>query len=147
MKISELRSMTNAELANKLDDAYQEMFNLRFQRSTGQLTNTACGRGAQASRTDQDDPAQASWQLQNKEREMRATKCAGGNCHQRQNGQTVVVTVERTTRHPLYGKVVKVYKKYKAHDRSNEAKEGDVVRICECRPISKDKSYFVQGNS
>ncbi|MDI9548401.1 MAG: 50S ribosomal protein L29 [Chloroflexota bacterium] len=41
MKISELRSMTNAELANKLDDAYQEMFNLRFQRSTGQLTNTA----------------------------------------------------------------------------------------------------------
>ncbi|MDI9548400.1 MAG: 30S ribosomal protein S17 [Chloroflexota bacterium] len=58
--------------------------------------------------------------------------------------KTVVVTVERTTRHPLYGKVVKVYKKYKAHDESNEAKEGDVVRICECRPISKDKSYFVQ---
>ncbi len=56
----------------------------------------------------------------------------------------MVVTVERTTRHPLYGKVVKVYKKYKAHDESNEAKEGDVVRICECRPISKDKSYFVQ---
>lgn len=42
MKISELRSMTNAELANKLDDAYQEMFNLRFQRSTGQLINMAC---------------------------------------------------------------------------------------------------------
>jgi small subunit ribosomal protein S17 len=58
--------------------------------------------------------------------------------------KTVVVTVERTTRHPLYGKVVKVYKKYKAHDENNEAKEGDVVRICECRPISKDKSYFVQ---
>jgi len=58
--------------------------------------------------------------------------------------KTVVVTVERTTRHPLYGKVVKVYKKYKAHDENNEAKEGHVVRICECRPISKDKSYFVQ---
>lgn len=58
--------------------------------------------------------------------------------------KTVVVIVERTTRHLLYGKVVKVYKKYKAHDESNEAKEGDVVRICECRPISKDKSYFVQ---
>lgn len=41
MKISELRSMTSAELANSLDDTYQEMFNLRFQRSTGQLTNTA----------------------------------------------------------------------------------------------------------
>ncbi len=36
--------------------------------------------------------------------------------------KTVVVTVERTTRHPLYGKVVKVYKKYKAHDENNEAK-------------------------
>lgn len=58
--------------------------------------------------------------------------------------KTVVVTVERTTRHPLYGKVVKVYKKYKAHDENNEAKEGDTVRICECRPISKDKTYFVQ---
>jgi small subunit ribosomal protein S17 len=58
--------------------------------------------------------------------------------------KTVVVTVERTTRHPLYGKVVKVYKKYKAHDENNEAKEGDTVRICECRPISKDKTFYVQ---
>lgn len=41
MKASELREMTNAELASKLDDAYQELFNLRFQRTTGQLTNTA----------------------------------------------------------------------------------------------------------
>lgn len=58
--------------------------------------------------------------------------------------KTVVVTVNRTTRHPLYGKVVRVSKKYKAHDENNEAKMGDVVRICECRPISKDKSFFVQ---
>lgn len=58
--------------------------------------------------------------------------------------KTVVVTVERSARHPLYGKVVKVYKKYKVHDEHNDAKEGDVVMICECRPISKDKSYFVQ---
>ena len=58
--------------------------------------------------------------------------------------KTVVVTVQRTTRHPLYGKIVKVSKKYKAHDENNEAKQGDTVRICECRPISKDKSYFVQ---
>ena len=58
--------------------------------------------------------------------------------------KTVVVTVERTTRHPLYGKVVKVNKKYKAHDAENEAKSGDVVRIRECRPISKDKKFFVE---
>ncbi len=58
--------------------------------------------------------------------------------------KTVVVTVNRITRHPLYGKVVRTSKKYKAHDENNEAKMGDVVRICECRPISKDKSFFVE---
>ena len=41
MKIDELRSQNNAELARRLDDAYQEMFNLRFQRATGKLANTA----------------------------------------------------------------------------------------------------------
>jgi small subunit ribosomal protein S17 len=58
--------------------------------------------------------------------------------------KTVVVSVERVTRHPLYGKTVKSHKKYKAHNENNEAKMGDTVRICECRPISKDKSFFVQ---
>jgi small subunit ribosomal protein S17 len=58
--------------------------------------------------------------------------------------KTVVVSVERVTRHPLYGKTVKSNKKYKAHDENNEAKVGDTVRICECRPISKDKTFFVQ---
>jgi small subunit ribosomal protein S17 len=58
--------------------------------------------------------------------------------------KTVVVSIERVTRHPLYGKIMKINKKYKAHDENNEAKLGDTVRICECRPISKDKSYFVQ---
>lgn len=58
--------------------------------------------------------------------------------------KTVVVTVERVTRHPLYGKVIKRNTKYKAHDENNSAKAGDTVRIRECRPISKDKSFFVE---
>jgi large subunit ribosomal protein L29 len=41
MKADELRAQNNAELARRLDDAYQEMFNLRFQRATGKLANTA----------------------------------------------------------------------------------------------------------
>lgn len=41
MKLSELRSKTDAELANQLDDSYEELFNLRFQKATGKLTNTA----------------------------------------------------------------------------------------------------------
>lgn len=41
MKASEIRSMSNAELGKQLDDSYQELFNLRFQRVAGQITNTA----------------------------------------------------------------------------------------------------------
>jgi small subunit ribosomal protein S17 len=58
--------------------------------------------------------------------------------------KTVVVTIERVTRHPLYGKVVRRNKKYKAHDEGNACQMGDVVRIRECRPISKDKKFFVE---
>lgn len=58
--------------------------------------------------------------------------------------KTVVVTVSRVTRHPLYGKVIRVNKKYKAHDEDNSAKAGDTVRIRECRPISKEKKFFVE---
>lgn len=58
--------------------------------------------------------------------------------------KTVVIIVERVARHPLYGKVIKRNKKYKAHDENNDAKIGDTVRIRECRPISKDKTFFVE---
>jgi len=58
--------------------------------------------------------------------------------------KTVVVQVQRVKQHPLYGKSIKVNKKYKAHDEKNEVQEGDVVRIRECRPISKQKTFFVE---
>jgi small subunit ribosomal protein S17 len=58
--------------------------------------------------------------------------------------KTIVVTVERVTRHPLYGKTIRKHKKYKAHDENNQANPGDTVRIRECRPISKDKSFFME---
>ncbi|RME61170.1 MAG: 30S ribosomal protein S17 [Caldilineae bacterium] len=58
--------------------------------------------------------------------------------------KTVVVQVERVSRHPLYGKVVKSHKKYKAHDETNQCRLGDRVQIRECRPISKDKKFFVE---
>lgn len=58
--------------------------------------------------------------------------------------KTVVVTVQRVTQHPLYGKIVKVNKKYKAHDEDNDARQGDIVRIRECRPVSKEKRFFVE---
>jgi len=57
--------------------------------------------------------------------------------------KTVVVLVERRVRHPLYGKIVRRSKKYHAHDEENAIKAGDIVRIEECRPISKQKSWRV----
>jgi small subunit ribosomal protein S17 len=55
--------------------------------------------------------------------------------------KTIVVLVERRTAHPLYRKVVKVSKKYTAHDEANTAKKGDLVRIVETRPLSKNKRW------
>jgi len=55
--------------------------------------------------------------------------------------KTIVVQVERITRHPLYGKIVRRNKKYKAHDESNQCKIGDRVRIMETRPLSKEKRW------
>ena len=55
--------------------------------------------------------------------------------------KTIVVRVERTTRHPLYGKEMTQGKKYHAHDEDNKAKVGDKVRIVETRPLSKSKRW------
>lgn len=57
--------------------------------------------------------------------------------------KTVTVLVERKVKHPLIGKVVSKSKKFHAHDENNECKEGDLVTITECRPLSKSKSWVV----
>ena len=57
--------------------------------------------------------------------------------------KTVVVRVERRVKHPLYGKIIKLSKKYHAHDAANEFHIGEIVRIEECAPISKLKSWTV----
>jgi small subunit ribosomal protein S17 len=57
--------------------------------------------------------------------------------------KTIVVQVERRVMHPLYKKFIKRSKKFAAHDPENACKEGDLVRIRECRPISKRKRWEV----
>ena len=57
--------------------------------------------------------------------------------------KTVVVKVERRVKHPLYGKIIKLSKKYHAHDEGNAYREGETVRIQETRPISKLKTWEV----
>jgi small subunit ribosomal protein S17 len=58
-------------------------------------------------------------------------------------GKTVIVRVERRVMHPLYKKYIRRSKKYMAHDERNLSKEGDRVRIRECRPISKRKCWEI----
>ena len=57
--------------------------------------------------------------------------------------KTVVVAVDRTVPHPAYGKPITKTKKFKAHDENNECAEGDIVKIMETRPLSKDKYFRV----
>lgn len=57
--------------------------------------------------------------------------------------KTVVVLVERRVMHPLYKKYIRRSKKYMAHDEDNRCKAGDIVRIRECRPLSRRKRWEV----
>ena len=57
--------------------------------------------------------------------------------------KTVVVTVETGKHHPLYKKAIKKWVRYKAHDEKNECGEGDLVKIVETRPLSKEKRWRV----
>ena len=57
--------------------------------------------------------------------------------------KSVTVLLERQIKHPLYGKYIKRSTKVRAHDEDNSCGEGDVVKIAECRPLSKSKSWRV----
>ncbi len=61
--------------------------------------------------------------------------------------KTVTVLVERRVMHPMYKKIIKRSKRYHAHDEANHYKVGDSVRIRECRPISKTKSWEVVSDA
>jgi len=61
--------------------------------------------------------------------------------------KTVTVLVERKYQHPVFKKVVKVKKKYNAHDENNKFKNGDKVSIIESKPFSKNKKFQVMGDN
>lgn len=66
-----------------------------------------------------------------------------GTVESAKTDKTITVRVERRFRHPLYQKTVMKSNKYAAHDENNQYKEGDKVKIIECRPISKTKTWTV----
>ena len=57
--------------------------------------------------------------------------------------KTVVVEIQRTVHHPMYGKVIRQQTRFKAHDEKKECHVGDQVRLVECRPLSKEKHWKV----
>ena len=136
--------MTPDQLDDELLKLKKEQFNLRFQRATGQLENTARVREVRR------DIARIKTIAAQKRRgrsEVRRDECRSailqGTVVSDKNDKTVVVQVERRFTHPVMKKTVRRTKKYHAHDENNEFKVGDIVWIEECRPISKLKRWAV----
>ncbi|MDO4647262.1 MAG: 30S ribosomal protein S17 [Eubacteriales bacterium] len=73
------------------------------------------------------------------ERNLRKTRT--GKVTSNKMDKTIVVAVEDNVKHPLYGKVVKKTYKLKAHDENNDCNIGDIVKVMETRPLSKDKRW------
>ena len=70
-------------------------------------------------------------------------KILKGKVTSAKNNKTIVVEVTRKFKHPFYGKIISRSKKYHAHDEMNKFKEGQLVSIEECKPISKKKTWQV----
>jgi len=75
--------------------------------------------------------------------QQQATRTVTGRVVSDKMEKTVTVAVERTVKHPLYGKYIRRTTKIHAHDEENTCREGDLVSIVQCRPLSKSKSWRV----
>jgi small subunit ribosomal protein S17 len=75
--------------------------------------------------------------------QSKATRTIEGRVVSNKMAKTVTVLLERQVPHPLYGKIVRRSTKVHAHDENGQCKEGDLVRIAECRPLSKTKNWRV----
>ena len=73
------------------------------------------------------------------ERNLRKTRT--GKVISNKMDKTIVVAIEEHVKHPLYKKIVKDTYKLKAHDENNECTHGDIVKVMETRPLSKDKRW------
>ena len=72
-----------------------------------------------------------------------ATKTVEGRVVSNKMNKTVTILVERLVKHALYGKYIRRSTKLHAHDEDNACNEGDIVRVTECRPMSKTKNWRV----
>jgi small subunit ribosomal protein S17 len=73
--------------------------------------------------------------------QTKTARSATGRVISNKMNKTITVQVDRRIRHPLYGKIITRHSKLHAHDEDNECKQGDLVVIEECRPLSKTKAW------
>ena len=146
--IDDLKQKTDDQLQQQLGELKREQFNLRFQSATNQLEKPS--RVREVRRTiaphqdaaDTNAPRAANGEGAKESIEM-PKRVLTGTVVSDKGDKTVVVRVERRVKHPLYGKIIKLSKKYHAHDEANAFKAGEQVRIEECAPISKLKTWTV----
>ena len=147
MKPADIRAMTIDQIDDEVLKLKKEHFNLRFQRATGQLENTARVREVRRDIARLKTVARKSVRLNKPRRRVERNKMPKrtlqGVVVSDKQSKTVVVRVERRFTHPLFKKTVRRSKKYYAHDEKNEFKVGDIVWIEEHRPISKLKRWAV----
>ena len=146
--IDDLKVKTDDQLQQQLGDLKREQFNLRFQSATNQLEKPRRVREvrrtiARIKTLQTNAPARAANRRRAKESMRMPKRVLSGTVVSDKADKTVVVRVERRVKHPLYGKIIKLSKKYHAHDEANAFKAGEQVRIEECAPISKLKTWTV----
>jgi small subunit ribosomal protein S17 len=88
-----------------------------------------------------EQPESSSVQVVDHESERAKRRVKQGRVASNKMDKTIVVVAETRVRHPVYGKIVRKSTRFKAHDERNEANIGDVVRIAECRPLSREKRW------
>ncbi|MCB1821063.1 MAG: 30S ribosomal protein S17 [Candidatus Competibacteraceae bacterium] len=75
--------------------------------------------------------------------EPQAERTLTGRVTSNKMDKTITVVIERLVKHPVYGKYIRRTTKVHAHDERNECREGDLVTIKQCRPLSKTKSWIL----
>jgi small subunit ribosomal protein S17 len=131
------------DLQKELLDLRKAQFSLRMQVATQQLTNTSqLGKVRKDIARDQDPTAREGGGEMSEGNPACAAPCRGAIVSDKMN-KTVTVLVERRVKHPVIGKVMTRSRKYHAHVEGLEARDGDLVQIEECAPISKTKAWRV----
>ena len=133
-KKKEDKKLTKDQALKKLEMLKKDLFNIRFKKINNQVENPALYGEIK------NNIARLNTTIRNNNDK----KILKGVVTSAKNNKTVVVEVTRKFAHPFYGKVIKRSKKYHAHDEKNKIKEGQIISIEECKPISKKKRWRIK---